>query len=91
MDGYPSQYVVHNVPLLVVSGLASSGGAVSQDESQVKSEGPQVSSSIPIVDTEDAQTLLKYFHDSDASNLAWNPREHGRQKKFRIKSVGRVG
>ncbi|RFU35407.1 hypothetical protein B7463_g999, partial [Scytalidium lignicola] len=89
MDDYAPQYIAHNVPLLFVSGLGSFQTPDSQNEPQLKLEGPQISSSIPVVDTEDARALLKYFKDTDARNLAWNSREHGRQKKFKIKTVGR--
>ncbi|KAH8808417.1 Gryzun, putative trafficking through golgi-domain-containing protein [Xylogone sp. PMI_703] len=89
MDDYAPQYIAHNVPLLVVSGLGLPEPLESQDESQLRSDGPQISSNLPIVDTEDARALLKFFQDSDATKLAWNSREHGKNKKFKIKAVGR--
>jgi hypothetical protein len=83
MDGYPPAYVSHNLPLLVVSGLGSAQEPASKD-------GIRITSEIPSVETEDAETLLRHFKQSDASNLAWNGREHTGRNKFRVKTVGRV-
>jgi trafficking protein particle complex subunit 11 len=85
MDGYAPAYVAHNIPYLVVSGLG-----VHTKEAIRKDGGIRIQSGIPPVESEDAATLLKYFQDSDASNLAWNGREHSGRNKFRVKTVGRV-
>lgn len=85
MDGYPPAYVAHNTPLLVVSGL----GPGAETEPTLK-EGLRIASDLPFLETEDALTLLQHFKDGDASDLAWNAREHGGRNKFRVKTVGRV-
>lgn len=85
MEGYPPAYVAHNLPLLIVSGL----GPV-PDESSASKDGTRITSEIPTVETEDAETLLRHFKESDASDLAWNGREHTGRNKFRVKTVGRV-
>lgn len=84
MDGYPPAYVAHNLPLLILSGLGSA------QQETVSKDGIRISSEIPPVENEDAETLLRYFRGSDALDLAWNGREHTGRNKFRVKSVGRV-
>lgn len=86
MDGYAPAYVAHNIPLLVVSGL----GSPPKDEANLKVGGAHIISEIPLVDSDDAQALLRHFKDSDASNLAWNGREHNGRSNFKVKVVGRV-
>jgi trafficking protein particle complex subunit 11 len=85
MDGYAPAYVAHNVPFLVVSGL----GSHSHDAPR-KDGGVRIASEIPPLESEDANTLLRHFKESDASGLAWNGREHSGRNKFRVKTVGRV-
>jgi len=84
MDGYAPAYVGHNVPLLVVSGL----GLNTQND--MKDGGIRISSEIASVESDDAAALLRHFRDSDASNLAWNSKEHSGRNKFNIRTVGRV-
>jgi len=84
MDGYPPAYVAHNLPLLVVSGLGSA------QEEPASKNGTRITSEVPSVETEDAETLLRHLKQSDASNLPWNGREHTGRNKFRVKAVGRV-
>ncbi|KAH9206850.1 Gryzun, putative trafficking through golgi-domain-containing protein [Leptodontidium sp. 2 PMI_412] len=84
MDGYASAYVAHNVPLLVVSGL----GPGSEEEIELK-DGTRIASEVPTVESDDALALLRIFKDGDASDLAWNAREHSGRNKFRVKTVGR--
>lgn len=85
MDGYASAYVAHNVPLLVVFGL----GPGSEEEIELK-DGTRIASEVPTVESDDALALLRIFKDGDASDLAWNAREHSGRNKFRVKTVGRV-
>lgn len=86
MDGYAPAYVAHNVPLLVVSGL----GPSPQSDTKVGSAGVRIASEVPVVETEDALTLLSYFEERDAARLAWNGREYSGRNKFKIKTIGRV-
>ena len=85
MDGYAPAYVAHNIPFLVISGL----GSHSKDPPR-KDGGIRITTEIPQVQSEDAITLLKYFNDSDGTNLAWNGKEHSGRNRFRVKTVGRV-
>ena len=86
MDGYAPAYVAHNIPLLVVSGL----GFVPPDESTLSDVGTRVTSEISIVDSADAQVLLRHFRDNDARRLAWNSRENNGRNRCRVKTVGLV-
>lgn len=85
MDGYGPACVAHNVPLLVISGLGQHS-----KEAIRKDGGVRIASEIPVVESDDAATLLKHFRESDATNLPWNGREHSARNKFKIKIVGRV-
>jgi len=71
MDGYAPAYVAHNIPLIVVAGLSSQSPVVTGK----KALGTRIASEIAPVESDDAVALLRYFRDSDASNLAWNSRE----------------
>ncbi|KAH6678509.1 Gryzun, putative trafficking through golgi-domain-containing protein [Halenospora varia] len=84
MDGYPPAFVAHNVPLVVISGLGST-----HDQVRAHENGIRISSELPLVKSEDAEALLKHFKTGDASDLAWNGREHSGRNKLRVKSVGR--
>ena len=86
MDGYAPAYVAHNVPLLVVSGL----GPSPQNAADLEGDGFRITSEVPPVQTEDAQSLLRYFLNGSANGLAWTGREHTGKNKFKIKTVGRV-
>ncbi|OWP03826.1 hypothetical protein B2J93_2671 [Marssonina coronariae] len=85
MDGYAPAYVTHNIPLLVVSGLGPGPGT----EEEIKKNGSRIASELPPVESDDAVSLLRHFKDADASDLAWNAREHSGRNKFRVKTVGR--
>lgn len=85
MEGYAPAYVAHNIPLVVVSGLGPG-----TDEAIRTRSGSRIASEIPPVESDDALALLKLFKDADASDLAWNVREHSGRNKFRVKTVGRV-
>ncbi|KAL2063010.1 hypothetical protein VTL71DRAFT_6082 [Oculimacula yallundae] len=84
MDGYAPAYVAHNIPLLVVSGLGPGSG----NDLEINNAA-RVTSEIPSVESDDALALLRIFKDGDASDLAWNVREHSGRNKFRVKTVGR--
>ncbi len=99
MDAYPPDYVSHNLPLVVLSGLGSAGSR-SQHASQRASypllheKGYRITSDIPPVTGPSAEQLLRTFLDADASKGPWNGRyEKGRMGTigFRVKDVGRVG
>ena len=86
MDGYAPAYVAHNVPYLVVSGLSSAP----QNHTGPELEGVHIASDIPLVESDDADAIIKNFKNIDAEQLPWNSRANGGRSKFKIKIVGRV-
>ncbi|KAJ9668593.1 hypothetical protein H2201_001235 [Coniosporium apollinis] len=94
MDAYPPDYVAHNLPLVVLSGLG--------DESRLQDSGPvykllqengtPIDSEIPTVTGERAEQLLQEFFKTDASDAPWNSRpvkSRGNLSGFRVRAVGR--
>lgn len=90
MDGYAPEYVTHNLPLLVISGLGHTPPLNSPEASRDWGTGAQITSEVPPVQSEDASVLLKHFKASDGGNLAWNGREHNGRNKFRVRVTRRV-
>lgn len=83
MDGYPSAFIEHNIPLLVVSGIGGDARP-SKDYPLLEEKGFRITSDAPLIKSDDAQALLKHFTESDAKDAAWNGREHVGRNKFRI-------
>ncbi|KAM0146620.1 hypothetical protein ACHAPG_011043 [Botrytis cinerea] len=86
MDGYATQYVAHNLPLLVVSGL---GADPSPTNARLKEGGVLITSDVAPLESEDANFILQYFKNNGAENLPWNGYEHSEKNKFRVKVIGR--
>jgi trafficking protein particle complex subunit 11 len=99
MEAYPKDYVEHNLPLIVLSGL--------QAQSDISKDAPEQSlnplleggfrirtDAVPLTGST-AESILRAFLAADSSGASWNGRatpsktENG--VSFRIKSVGRVG
>ena len=98
MDGYPTHYVSHNLPFIVLFGL---GSTTPRQLSDVESEYPllqekgiYISSDLPSVTGSVAVELLESFQDFDARDSSWNSRP-GKGKMgtmgFTYRTVGRVG
>ncbi|KAI9881024.1 MAG: hypothetical protein M1830_008906 [Pleopsidium flavum] len=89
MDAYPPEYVSHNLPLIILSGLGSADSK-SQDASQRASypllheRGIRITSDIPPVTGSSAEQLLQTFLAADANKGRWN----GRHEKGRIGTIG---
>jgi hypothetical protein len=97
MDEYPLEYIQHNLPFIVLSGLGTT----------VEPEAPApvhnvisgraattISSEIPPVTGDRATQLLQHFLSADGTNAPWNGRAASRKgitPSFRIRAVGRVG
>ncbi len=99
MEAYPADYLVHNLPFILLSGLGSA-----KSPSLVNSAGSSyplsshngvvIKSDLPSLTGQSADQLLECFLKLDASNAAWNNRPtKGRMglAGYRIKAVGRVG
>jgi trafficking protein particle complex subunit 11 len=98
MESYPPDYIDHNLPLVVLSGLAETPTTQKDDYDKFLelygNSGPIVSSSSPPVHSDIAQQLLEELLSAGTRQLSWNAAA-GRSKDgligFRIEAVGRVG
>lgn len=96
MDAYPSDYVDHNLPLIVISGLGSPLKLENEDNnsSYRHGAGSAVTSDFPAVEGDRAAHLLQEFLSADANPAPWNGRAiKGKDGLlgFRIRATGRVG
>jgi len=96
MEAYPSEYVSHNLPLIVLSGLEApeEPALAAPSVSLLEDGGRTITSDQPLVGGETAQHLLREFGNADGTKAAWNNRP-GRLKGdligFKFRAVGRVG
>ena len=99
MEAYPKDYVEHNLPLIVLSGLPSQSDvpkdAPEQWRNSLLEGGFRIRTDAAPLTGSVAEVLLKAFLAAGSSDAPWNSRttlaktENGRG--FCIKSVGRVG
>lgn len=95
MDVYPPEYVIHNVPLLILSGLTSTAKVEDQITTPLSfASGPKLVSEQSAVTGTAADELLDIFHEFNVNDVPWNNRP-GRGKMgtmaFRIRTTGKVG
>ena len=96
MEAYPKDYITHNLPLIILSGL----GLVDEELLQAASypllhqNGFRITSDLPPVTGSTAEGLRRTFLDTDASKAHWNGR-HDKERLYNIgfrgKETGRVG
>lgn len=97
MEAYPPEYVQHNLPFIVLSGLATTQELEPPPPVHTVLPGrgsTSISSDIPPVLGDHADTLLQDFLSADATNAPWNaraPTRRGLAHGLRIRAVGRVG
>lgn len=96
MDAYPPDYIAHNLPLVVLSGLGDESRLESNPSAHrlLQVNGTPIDSEIPTVTGERAEQLLQEFLKTDASDAPWNSRpakSRGNLTGFRVRAVGRVG
>ncbi|TKA65390.1 hypothetical protein B0A49_10515 [Cryomyces minteri] len=89
MEAYPSSYVQHNLPLVLLSGLGSTpdSGPSFPDRSE-----PSTNSHLPPVTGERAEQLLQDFRNADGSDWPWNDRPHKSKAGligYKLRAVGR--
>lgn len=96
MNAYPEDYVVHNLPLILLSGLQEGqDDSTSGDRTRafLSEGGFRITTDLPEVRSDAAQTLLEALLKHDSTDKPWH--ERGSQAEhngvFRIRSVGRVG
>jgi hypothetical protein len=96
MEAYPPDFVVHNLPFIVLSGLATSQELEPPPPVQNVLPGravTSINSELPAVTGDRADELLQEFLSADGTNAPWNGRGFSRRgitHGFRIRSVGRV-
>jgi hypothetical protein len=97
MDAFPAEYVQHNLPFVVLSGLGTSQELDPPPPVHQVLPGRAatiISSDIPPVTGKFTEALLQDFLRADGTNAPWNGHVPGRQGLaygFRIRAVGRVG
>ena len=97
MDAYPPDYVQHNLPFLVLSGLATSKELDPPPRVHDVLPGcavTSISSEIAVLTSDRASELLQEFLTADGTAAPWNGRGFSRRgitHGFRIRAVGRVG
>lgn len=99
MDAYPEDYVVHNLPFLLLSGLE----ADTQDDNEssasdyplLQEKGPTIYSDFPPLSGPTADELRSNLLEEDVSRVPWDAGQPTGARSsgigYRIKSVGRVG
>nr|KMM68204.1 hypothetical protein CPAG_04535 [Coccidioides posadasii RMSCC 3488] len=99
MDAYPLDYVGHNLPLVLLSGIEPAGQESlhlpSSDVTypQLNENGIQIFSDFPPLTDATAKRLLVDLLAEDASKSPWNARAYGGKVGgigFRVKRVGRT-
>ncbi|PLB34599.1 uncharacterized protein BDW47DRAFT_76123 [Aspergillus candidus] len=94
MDAYPEDYVVHNLPFILLSGLdAGSDGDQHSDYPLLHRGDPTIDSDFPPLTGPTAEQLRQAFLEEDASRAPWERRNEKRAPStgvgYKIKSVGR--
>lgn len=95
MEAYPPEYVEHNLPLVVLSGLGEQqNDAANRSDLPRQESGTKLQTNLPECEGEQANQLLRQFLEFDGTNQPWNasalPGPSG-VLKYRIKTIGRVG
>lgn len=94
MEAYPQEYIEHNLPLVILSGLGGRSNETSLGSSLPNKSGTRLQSASPECNGERAHALLSEFLKLDGSSQPWNatslPNSSG-MMKYRMKTIGRVG
>ena len=94
-EGYPPDYVSHNLPLVVLSGLHSKSLEHGGSELAAKhgADSIEIASELPLVSGQRADQLLEEFHGFSGGDDAWTSKPvHSKSTLigFKFKTVGRV-
>lgn len=97
MDAYPAEYVQHNLPFIVLSGLGTTQELNPpppvQDVLPGRAATSITSELPPVTRGTHTEALLQDFLSADSTSAPWNGRASVRQglaHGFRIRAVGRV-
>lgn len=96
MDDYPSDYVAHNLPLILLSGLAGEDEQPTPPPEYpgLPQDAIQIFSDFPLLTDATAAAVLRGLLSHDASHQPWTGRgDKGKTPaaRFRVRRVGRVG
>ncbi|KAE8393951.1 Gryzun, putative trafficking through golgi-domain-containing protein [Aspergillus alliaceus] len=97
MDAYPEDYVVHNLPFVLLSGLETDSendlGSSCPNYPLLHERGVHIYSDFPPLSGSTAEELRKILLAEDASRAPWEPSDDILAKfagfEYKIKSVGR--
>ncbi|OCK78926.1 hypothetical protein K432DRAFT_355870 [Lepidopterella palustris CBS 459.81] len=95
MDAYPPEYVTHNLPLVIISGLGSDPELETLPPIHDVLPGrgtTDISSELPPVTGERANQLLQEFLSTDGRDAPWNARQSNRKGSligYRLRAIGR--
>lgn len=97
MDRYPGDYVLHNLPLLLLSGLDTRGSEFEpitsgRTHTLLQEGGFRIKVNIPAVQGRLAEQLLHSFLAQDASDVPWHSQSLAARngRVFKIANIGRV-
>ena len=97
MDGYPVEYIGHNLPFVILYGIGSTDPKPllqAEKDFPLLEKGPYISSELPNVTGPVADQVLRSFHEfgaRDASSKARPGKERMGNMGFTYRTVGRVG
>ncbi|KAB8259606.1 Gryzun, putative trafficking through golgi-domain-containing protein [Aspergillus pseudonomiae] len=97
MDAYPEDYVAHNLPFVLLSGLEPESedglGSSCTDYPLLHEKGVHIYSDLPPLGGSTAEELREILLAEDASRTPWEARENALVEsagiEYKIKSVGR--
>lgn len=92
MDDYPAESMDHSVPFLLTLGTRTGASYDTGLSAALKEHAVLIRSDLPALESDQAQALLRYIQDRDASNLPCNGRDVAARKyRFRVRTAERVG
>ncbi|CCF35884.1 hypothetical protein CH063_07575 [Colletotrichum higginsianum] len=89
MDGYPVGSLDHNIPYIVLAGLASGPARDLPLNAELRDQALLVRSELPSIESQDAEALRDYVVRQDGRNRPWNGRDSGKPYKLRVTVAGR--
>ncbi|KAM3418961.1 hypothetical protein BST61_g4918 [Cercospora zeina] len=93
MEAYPTEYVQHDLPLVVLSGLGQLHLDSPKSPPARQESGARISTESPECHSEQAKRLLQAFRSLDGTDSAWNASAQPGPTssiRFKIKPVGRT-
>lgn len=98
MNSFPDDYIVHNLPLVVLCGLepGENNDSIASDKTRtyLGEGGFRIRADIPPVHGDTAEELRDRILSYDSAGAPWHSKQPGKQGPayaFKIRSVGRVG